>query len=352
MAYKIIQWSSGNVGKSAIAAVSKRNGLKLVGLYVYNPEKVGLDAGEIAGVGMLGVKATNDRDELLTMDADCVIHTPLPSLVYGENPDEDLETICALLASGKDVVTTVGYMYPKVHGAKVVNRLKAACRQGGSSFHGTGVNPGWLGDVLPLMMSGISQSLDKIHVQEITNFEFYPSPEVVFDMMGFGGTRKQFESQASRYSHWLSGLFRESIQMVADGLDLKLDAITEHAKFELAKRDIEVAAGSLKKGSVAGQRWEWAGVVNNKKVIVHETVWRMHDSVGEKWPRGNHSITMKGMPNMYVDFGPTWNSDVLLSTAVHAVNAVPYISEATTGVKTFLDLPMIMARGAAASVRR
>lgn len=347
MAYKIIQWSSGNVGKSSIATIANRKGLKLVGLYVYNPDKVGRDAGEIAGIEPLGVKACNDKDKLLAMDADCVVHTPLPSLVYGENPNEDLDTICELLASGKNVVSTVGYMYPKVHGPKIMNRLKTACRRGGSSFHSTGVNPGWLGDILPLMMSGISQRIDKIHIQEITNFEYYPSSEVVFEMMGFGRTPKEFKQHASRYTHWLSGLFRESIQMVADGLDLKLDNIAEVSKKELAKETIDVAAGTVNKGTVAGQHWEWAGMVDNKKVIVHETVWRMHDSVGDKWPRGKHSISIKGTPDMYLDFGARWNNDVLLSTAVHAVNAVSYVCEAPAGVRTLLDLPMITARGAA-----
>ncbi|MFT4519736.1 MAG: hypothetical protein ACI9JM_002133 [Halioglobus sp.] len=351
MAYKIIQWSSGNVGKSAIRTVAQRKDLKLVGLFVYDPKKVGMDAGEIAGIKRLGVKASNDKDNLLEMDADCVIHTPLPSLVYGDKLNEDLDTVCALLSSGKNVITTVGYMYPKVHGAKVMNRLKRACRKGGSSFHGTGANPGWLGDVLPLMISGISQSIDKIHVQEITNFEFYPSPEVVFDMMGFGRTPKQFKLQAARYTSWLSGLFKESIQMVADGLELKLDSISEQSKIELTKQDITVAAGTLKKGTIAGQRWEWAGVVNKKKIIVHETIWRMHDCVGDKWPRGNHSITIKGKPDMYFDFGPDWNNDVLLSTAAHAANAVPYVCDAPCGIQTFLDLPTIIARGSASHAR-
>jgi hypothetical protein len=349
VAYKIIQWSSGNVGKNSIATIAKRKSLKLVGLYVYNPKKEGMDAGEIAGIDRLGVKATNSRDKLLAMDADCVIHTPLPSLIYGENPDEDLDTICALLASGKNVVSTVGYMYPKVYGAKVMNRLNAACRKGGSSFHSTGVNPGWLGDVLPLMMSGISQQLDKIHIQEISNFEFYASPEIVFDMMGFGRTPKQFKQQATRYNSWLSGLFRESIQMVADGLGLKLDSIRESSATELTRQAIHVAAGTLQKGTVAGQHWEWAGMVGKKKVIVHETVWRMHESVGDKWPRGNHAITIKGRPDMFVDFGPAWNNDVLLSTAVHAVNAVPYVCGAPPGIRTLLDLPMIVASGAMGS---
>jgi hypothetical protein len=347
VAYKIIQWSSGNVGKNSIATVSQRKDQKLVGLYVYSDEKNGVDAGKIAGIGPLGVKATNNMDKLLSMDADCVVHTPLPSLIYGDNQEEDIDTICALLASGKNVVTTVGYMYPKSHGKKIENRIKAACRKGGSSYHSTGVNPGWMGDVFPLMMSGISQKIDQIHIKEITNFEFYNSPEIIFDMMGMGCTPREFKKHTARYTFWLSGLFRESIQMVADGLNLKLDSIRESSTTELAKKPITVAAGTLGKGTVAGQHWEWAGMVGRRKVIVHETAWRMHNSVGTKWPQGNHSISISGKPDMYMEFGPTWNNDVLLSTAVHAVNAVPYVCDAPSGIQTLLDLPMITARGAA-----
>jgi hypothetical protein len=347
MAYRVIQWSSGNVGKHALAAVAGRKGMELVGLHVYSADKAGMDAGEIAGVGKLGVSATMDRDAVLAMDADCVIHTPLPSLVYGEQPDEDIETICALLASGKNVVTTVGYMYPKVHGDALVERLESACREGNSSFHSTGVNPGWLGDVLPLMMSGLCRHLDRIHILEITNFEFYPSPRIIFDMMGFGRTEEEFAQQVSRYTHWLTGLFRESLQMVADGLELPLDTITELSELEVAQEDITVAAGTIERNTVAAQHWEWAGVVGGEKRIIHETVWRTHDSVGDEWPRGNHSVRIDGAPNMYVDFGPGWNTDVLLSTAVHAVNAVPYVCDARPGIRTLLDLPMIIARGGA-----
>ena len=101
MSYRIIQWSSGNVGKHAITTIAGREGMELAALYVYSEEKSGVDAGSIAGIGTLGITATDDRDRILASEADCVIHTPLPSLVYGEAPDEDLETICALLASGK-----------------------------------------------------------------------------------------------------------------------------------------------------------------------------------------------------------------------------------------------------------
>ncbi len=347
MTYRVIQWSSGNVGRHSIATVSAREGMELAGLYVYSADKAGVDAGEIAGVGALGIPATADRDAVLAMEADCVVHTPLPSLVYGEQPGEDVDTICALLASGKNVVTTVGYMYPKVHGAELVDRIESACREGNSSFHSTGVNPGWLGDVLPLVMSGLCQRLDRIHILEITNFEFYPSPQIIFDMMGFGRTEDAFQQHVARYTHWLTGLFRESIQMVADGLALKLDTIAEHCELEVTGAELTVAAGTIPGGTVAAQHWEWAGVAAGEKRIIHETVWRTHDSVGDGWPRGNHSIRIDGAPNLTVDFGAGWNSDVLLSTAVHAVNAVPCVCDAEPGIQTLLDLPMIVARGGA-----
>lgn len=350
MDWRVIQWSSGNVGRHSIATVSGREDMTLFGLYVYSADKAGVDAGEIAGIGRLGVPATADREAVLAMEADCVIHTPLPSLVYGEHPGEDVDTICALLASGKNVITTVGYLYPKVHGEALVDRIEAACRAGNSSFHSTGVNPGWLGDVLPLMMSGLCQRLDRIHILEITNFEFYPSPQVIFDMMGFGRTEDAFEGQVARYKHWLTGLFRESIQMVADGLALELDTITESFELETTAEELTVAAGTVSRGTVAAQHWEWAGVVASEKKIVHETVWRTHESVGDRWPRGNHSIRIEGAPGLYVEFGAGWNTDVLLSTAVHAVNAVPYVCEAAPGIQTLLDLPMIVARGGASGL--
>ena len=347
MVYKVIQWGSGNVGSLAIAALSERRELKLKGLYVYNPEKVGVDAGEIAGVGRLGVKATNNADKILAMDADCVIHSPLSSLVYGEDPEQDLKTICALLASGKNVISSVGYMYPKVYGSRVMNQLSRACRRGGSSFHGTGANPGWLGDLVPLTMTALSGKVDQVVIQEISNFAGYPSSHIIHDTMGFGLSPGRFKQKSARYSAWLTGLFRESIQMVADGIGLKLDSIDTRFSKAVAPQDFQVAAGLIPKGGVAAQRWEWAGKTRGKKRIVHETIWRVHDSMCDQWPQGNHSITVKGQPNMYLEFDGRWNDDPLSTTAMHAINSVPYVCDAPCGIQTFLDLPWIMGRGSA-----
>jgi hypothetical protein len=120
MGIKVVQWGSGNVGRSAIATLAARPGLDLVGLLVSTPDKVGRDAGTIAGIEPIGVIATDDVEQILALDADVVIHMPLPSLVHGDDPGADLDNFCRLLASGKHVITTVGYMYPKVYGDEVM----------------------------------------------------------------------------------------------------------------------------------------------------------------------------------------------------------------------------------------
>ena len=345
MPYKVIQWASGTVGKHALRAVAERADMQLVGMYVFSDNKAGQDAGVLADIGKLGVKATSDLDAIVAMDADVVLHTSLPSLVYGNDTTADVDAFCALLASGKNVITTVGYMYPKIYGPELTDRLDAACRRGGTTFHSTGLNPGWLGDVLPLTMSSLSRRIEQVYVREISNFQYYPSPEIMFDMMGFGKTPKQFQQDAARYAFWLSGLFRENVQMIADGLGVVLDEISEHTVRELAGADLTTAAGIVRKGTVAGQHWEWAGMAQGRKVIVHETVWRMHDSVAPHWPTGEHSVTIEGEPRMHVNFAADWISDGLQGTAMHAVNAIPYVCAAPCGVKTFLDLPWMMGRG-------
>jgi hypothetical protein len=344
MTIRVIQWSTGSVGRGAITAIAERDDLRLAGVYVTSDEKAGQDAGLIAGIGELGVTASNDIEEILALDADVVVHAPLPSLVYGEDPDADVRNFCRLLASGKDVITTVGYMYPKAHGPVLTERLDAACREGGSTFHSTGLNPGWMGDVLPLTMSSLARRIDQVYVREITNFEFYPSPEIMFGMMGFGKTEDEFQKDVARYSAWLSGLFRENILMIADGLGVALDEITESTARAYADQDLTPAAGTLAAGTVAGQHWEWAGMKNDRKLMVHETVWRMHSSVAPEWPTGDHTVTIEGKPRIQIRFDASWISDGLLATGMHAVNAIPYVHAASAGIRTFLDLPWILGR--------
>ena len=347
MTYKVIQWSTGNVGIRVIRGIAERDNLDLVGLLVLSDAKAGQDAGTIAGIDALGVQATLSIDDILATDADVVIHTPLPSLVYGDNPDADIDNFCRLLESGKNVITTVGYMYPKVHGEETVRRLEQACQQGGSSFHGTGANPGWVGDVLPLTMSACSKTINQVYTREISNFQFYPSPEIMFDMMGFNRTDEEFDKHSARQAFWLNGIFRENIQMVADGLAIELDDIVDTLERSYAPEDLDTAAGTVRKGTIAGQHYKWAGMHQGHEAVVHETFWRMHESVSPEWPDGKHSVEIRGEGHMRIEFDWTLlGEDILLSTGMHAVNAIPAVCAAEPGIQTLLDLPWIMGKGA------
>ena len=346
MTIKVVQWGSGNVGRAMIRTVAARPDMELVGLHVTNPDKVGRDAGEIAGIDEIGVVATADIDEISVGEADVVLHAPLPSLVYGDDPDADLRNFVTLLAAGKHVVTTVGYMYPQVYGDAVMGRLTDACITGASSFHGTGANPGWFGDLLPLLMSGLSLRLEQIRVQEISCFVGYPSPEIMFDMMNFGTTPDVFATRSARHRGWLDGLFTEAVQMVAHGLGVETTGTDATAETWIATDDLETAAGTVGAGTVAGQRYRWSAMVDDHHLVTQETVWRMHDDAAPDWPYGDWSIEIVGEPAMRLSLPHRWNRDVLGSTGAHAINAVPYLMEAGPGVKTFLDLPMIAGRGA------
>jgi hypothetical protein len=140
VAWRVIQWATGNVGAAALRAVARHPDLELVGVLVHDPAKAGRDAGELCGLDPLGVAATADVEEILSLDADCVLHMPLPSARIADDPERDLRDLCRVLESGKSAITTVGYVYPRAYGSDVVDCLEAACAAGRSSFHGTGRN--------------------------------------------------------------------------------------------------------------------------------------------------------------------------------------------------------------------
>ena len=355
MTYRVVQWTTGNVGRAALRGISERDDLELVGLFVTNPSKAGQSAEQLGADPSAQVRATAAVDDIVALDADVVIHTPLPSLVYGDDPGRDVDDFCRLLASGKNVITTVGYMYPAVHGPELVGRLEAACATGNSTFHGTGANPGWFGDVLPLTMAGLSTRVDCITVQEISNFQHYPSPEIMFDMMNFGRTPEAFAAGAARHRHWLDGLFTEAVTIVAVGLGAgdRIERVTSDMETWVAEVDLKTAAGVVAAGTVAGQRWRWAAIVDGTSLVEQETVWRMHADAAPAWPVGDWSIRVDGNPRMHVSLPHTWNHDVLGSTAAHALNAISAVVAAAPGIATFLDLPMIVgpARRTTSGVR-
>jgi hypothetical protein len=341
---RVVQWASGNVGRYALRAIDQHPELELVGLYVTNPDKVGRDAGDIARLHhTTGVVATDDVEQLLALGADAVCHTPLPSAQVGDDPDLDLRTICRLLAAGCNVVTTVGYVYPKAYGTDVVRRLQDACTAGGVSVHGTGVNPGFMADLVPLLLSGLMARIDGVYVRESSEFSQYPSPDIILGMMGFGLPPDRFEQHTARYRRWLTGLFAESVHLIADGVHRPVDEVVTDFEVVVADRDLELAAGPVAAGTVAGQRWVWTGQVGGSPFVVFEAVYRADPAVAPEWGPPGWALRMDGAPAVSLEL-EHWLTNGLLATAMHAVNAIPAVCAAEPGIRTFLDLPVIAGR--------
>ncbi len=180
MIFKVIQWATGNVGAHSLRTIAAHPRLELAGLYVYSADKVGRDAGELCGIAPLGVTATGDVEQVLALEADCVAYNALGET---RDPERALDDICRLLASGKNVVSTAvsTHIHPVVLPDAVRQRLDDACRKGGTSFHSTGINPGFSFDVLPIAMSAIAGRIDRIHITELVDMSGYTSRHIVHD---------------------------------------------------------------------------------------------------------------------------------------------------------------------------
>src|SRR6476469_6613970 len=187
---RVIQWATGSVGRHAVAAVHGHPDLELVGALVYSNAKAGRDIGDACGIGAIG--------------ADCVLYMPQGEM----NPMGALDDICRLPASGKNVVSTAvtGLVCP----------LESVCAAGQTSFHATGIEPGWAAEVLPLTMSGLFQHIDSLLVQKLMDYTTYDRADMLFDIMGFG---KSPDEPVPMADVALAGVtFRAPLMLLADGL--------------------------------------------------------------------------------------------------------------------------------------
>lgn len=350
---RVVQYATGGVGVQAIRALADHPELELVGLLVHSKDKVGRDAGTLAGIAPLGVKATDDVGAILAMDADCVNYSALWN---------DVDLVCRMLESGKNVVTTAGLLYPKFFGPALVDRLEAACAKGGSSVHGTGINPGFSGEVLPLTMSLLSRRIERIFVQEFADYRTYDSPEVNHAMLGFG--RPVADVQARKHPHFDLAMqfFHQSIAMVADGLGLPLERIEQTVRYATTPGGATIASGAVPPGTVGGMKIRFSGIVAGRPMIVIELTWVAAYDLGEGWPGPQDasndtqwSVTIEGEPALRCRFeqaasfapdrAPQAHTEpAMICTAMHAVNAIPCVCAAPPGIRTFLDLPLLAGR--------
>jgi len=352
MTYRVVQWSTGNVGRHAIAGIDARPDLELAGVWVSNPAKAGRDAGELAGLGReLGVAATQDADALLAMRPDCVVYTAMADVRIFEA----LEDLAKILRAGVNVVSSspVFLQYPEgVVPAEMYDPIKQAAEEGNASLFVNGVDPGFANDWLPLVLTGVSERIEEVRCLEILNYATYDQATVLFDIMGFG---KELDDLPMLLQPGvLTMAWGSVVHQIAKGLDVELDGVEEWFTRLPAPETFQVASGTVEKGTAAALRFEVRGMLGGRPVVVLEHVTRLRDDLGPDWPQpaghGCYRVQVTGEPNYTLDLqllgtDGDHNTAGLKATAMRLVNAVPAVVEARPGLLTALDLPLITGRG-------
>jgi hypothetical protein len=344
--HRVIQWGTGTVGTEIITAIlDHRDDLDLVGARVYSDEKNGVDIGTLVGREAIGVTATTDVEQILGLDADCVLYTPRTAR---------LDDVCRLLESGKNVVTTAFLFHPARIDGQDRDRVLAACEKGGSSVHGSGINPGNLSSVLPLALSGMSRTIDKITLQERADWSVYESTGITFDNMAFGEPVESISPTATDFLAFNSSIFTEQVWLLADALNAGIDGVSATVEAVGAEQDHQIFDVLLAAGTTAGQRWNWIGHRDGQPLIEIETLWTVGGEYPGHWPKPQHgwTLTIEGDPSMRAHFmslasftrPATMDEHVRsasVATGMQVLNAVSAVCQAPPGFATSATLPLI-----------
>ncbi len=335
---RVIQWTTGNIGRRSLHAIIERDDMELVGVFAHSADKLDTDASELCGRSEpTGVLATNDISELLALRPDACCYNPL-----WPNVDE----LVQLLEAGVNVVSTAAWITGTKLPRAELARIEEACRAGGSTMFGSGAHPG-VTNAVALVLSSACETVDEIRITESVDCSTYRSAGTQ-TAMGFSqdpSTPGLAESVRRE-----SEVFAESAAMMADALGVTIDKFTFDVDFTAATDDTDLGFMTIPKGTVAsvfGYHRGWAG---DRNIVNVGFNWTMGDHVTPPKPLANgHVIQVFGMPNMRTvihclppkNHGnpETWMEMGMIYTALPVTNAVPMIVDAPPGIVTLAQLP-------------
>lgn len=346
MAIRVVQWATGAVGRAALQELIENPDYQLAGVLVYDPAKAGVDAGELCGLPPTGVAATTDKDEIVALGADVVVHAASKAHAVETNAED----ICRLLAAGTNVITTTSYNHLPTYGAQTEAAFVRACQQGGSRFHAAGENPGFMFERLVATVTGLSKSIDRIDLYEATDVSAVPSRPMLIDLMGMGRP-PQDVTVDSPIIKKLDMAYRQALNATADVLGISLSHINASVDATTLPHDIEVLAGRIDAGTVVGQRFSWIGHWSGRPLLAIHEEWVLTRDLpqwgmaplapGEKAPLIRAVI--KGVPSFELQLDVGWDGQPAtgqhaqpghLMIAMGAVRAIPYVLSQPPGIVT------------------
>jgi len=343
--YRIIQWTTGNVGKSSVHAIATNPTLELVGCYAWSPEKVGRDVGELCGIDPLGVTATDDVDALLALQPDCVVYNPMWL---------DTDELVRILSAGVNVVATAAFITGHNLGAGR-DRIAEACRRGSSTLFGTGISPGFA-ELLAIVSATVCNRVDKVTINEAADTTFYDSPATEIPV-GFGRPIDHPDLQTMTAQG--TAVFGEAVRLVADALGVELDDIVCEAEYAQTTAELDLGSWTIPAGCVAGVAASWQGRVGGRVVVELNVRWRKGQTLEPDWKidQDGWVIQIDGLPTVTLTVGflppPDFQAETIadfmvlghIMTAMPPINAIPAVVAAAPGIATYNDLALVLPRG-------
>jgi 2,4-diaminopentanoate dehydrogenase len=335
---RVVQWATGNIGSRSLRHILEHPGLTLAGVYVTSAAKAGQDAGDLCGLPKTGVTATSDIGQVLALGADCVVYMPASC---------DLDQVCAILATGTNVVTTRGeFHHPASMQPADRERVGQACAERGASIHSTGSSPGFISEAVPLVLASIQRRLDALTINEYADLSSRDSPDMLFNLMGFGHPVEEFPPQRFAYAAYSFG---PSLRLIAEAVGLPLDSVTSTGEVAVTPERLTIAAGTLEAGTVAAQRTIVTGMHAGRALMNFTATWYCTEALDPAWTvRGDGwHVQVDGDAPLDVDIRfaiPAGRMGEMTPgyTANRAVNAIPYVCAAAPGIRTTVDLPQII----------
>jgi 4-hydroxy-tetrahydrodipicolinate reductase len=323
---RIIQFGLGPIGCAVARHVVERAGLELVGAVDIDPTKVGQDAGQVIGLDHalgFGV-AKNLRGVLARTDADLVLHTT--SSYFDQFKDQIVE----ILEAGLDVVSTAEELsFPWLAHPEEAAEIDALAKRAGKTVLGTGVNPGFIMDALPLSLTAICQRVDRVEVTRIINASTRRGPFQA--KIGSGMTVEAFNAKMAEGRMGHVGL-PESVGMVFDTLGKVLARYESAVEPVVADSLVATEHFEVQPGQVRGLKQVARGYTDEGEFMTLTFIAAL--DAGED----GDTVKIAGKPDLEVKLKGT-NGD--LATVAIAVNAVRRVKEAAPGLVTMRDLPIV-----------
>ncbi len=330
---RVAQWATGTTGRLALRAIIDAPALQLVGVRVYDPDKVNMDAGTLAGCSATGVLATDDNARLVRTRPDVVLYMG----AVEKHPEECFDDVTNLLLAGIDVIATgSSFIDVKAFDPARAKEIDAACRRGGAAFLGVGIFPGFWGEAVAPLLARLSSGCSRITVRESLSYAGYPSREMLVDVMGYGQPPQSTAPLLSDPAR-AGSAFIATASVLARALNLKVVAVEPFRETAVTRSSLNVAAGEIAAGTVAAMKLGVRADCGPVTIVVEHVTW-LDDEVVHEWSTvEGYEIELDGAPTLRCNLvlgtsGEDRTEMGCLATAMHAVHAIEFVTAAPPGI--------------------